>query len=436
MPARCTTWPCSSGFGAAAVNPYLAFETIDDMIADGHPRGRHPAPGPEELHQGGLQGRHQDHVQDGHLDGGLLHRRPGLRGRRPRPPTSSTSTSPAPSVAHRRGRASTSWPPRWPTGTAWPTRPADRAGPPRARGRRRVPVAARGRDPPLQPEDGVQAPARHPVQALRHLQGVHAGRRRPVRPAGHAAGPAAAAHRRPAARSRSTRWSRSSSIVTRFSTGAMSYGSISAEAHETLAIAMNRLGGQSNTGEGGEDADRFTPDANGDLRRSAIKQVASGRFGVTGEYLVNADDLQIKIAQGAKPGEGGQLPGHKVYPWIAKTRLLDARGRAHLAAAPPRHLLHRGHRPAHPRPQVGQPRGPGAREAGGRGGRGHGGGRGGQGPLRRGAHLRARRRHRGDARSPRSSTPASPGSSAWPRPSRRCWPTACATASWCRWTGS
>jgi glutamate synthase (NADPH) large chain len=111
-----------------------------------------------------------------------------------------------------------------------------------------------------------------------------------------------------------------SSIVRRFSTGAMSYGSISAEAHETLAIAMNRLGGRSNTGEGGEDAERFTRDASGDLRRSAVKQVASGRFGVTSHYLVNADDLQIKMAQGAKPGEGGQLPGHKVYPWIAKTR--------------------------------------------------------------------------------------------------------------------
>jgi glutamate synthase (NADPH/NADH) large chain len=109
-------------------------------------------------------------------------------------------------------------------------------------------------------------------------------------------------------------------IVRRFATGAMSYGSISAEAHETLAIAMNRLGGKSNTGEGGEDPERFRPDANGDLRRSAVKQVASGRFGVTSEYLVNADDLQIKMAQGAKPGEGGQLPGHKVYPWIAKTR--------------------------------------------------------------------------------------------------------------------
>ena len=111
-----------------------------------------------------------------------------------------------------------------------------------------------------------------------------------------------------------------SSIVQRFATGAMSYGSISAEAHQTLAIAMNRLGGRSNTGEGGEDPDRFIPDRNGDLRRSAVKQVASGRFGVTSEYLVNADDLQIKMAQGAKPGEGGQLPGYKIYPWIAKTR--------------------------------------------------------------------------------------------------------------------
>ena len=110
------------------------------------------------------------------------------------------------------------------------------------------------------------------------------------------------------------------SIVTRFSTGAMSYGSISQEAHETLAIAMNRLGAKSNTGEGGEDPERFVPLENGDSKRSAIKQVASGRFGVTSEYLVNADDIQIKMAQGAKPGEGGQLPGHKVYPWIAKTR--------------------------------------------------------------------------------------------------------------------
>ena len=110
------------------------------------------------------------------------------------------------------------------------------------------------------------------------------------------------------------------SIVTRFATGAISYGSISQEMHETLAIAMNRLGGRSNTGEGGEDPDRYTVDPNGDSRRSAVKQAASGRVGVTSEYLVNCDDIQIKIAQGAKPGEGGQLPGGKVYPWIATTR--------------------------------------------------------------------------------------------------------------------
>jgi glutamate synthase (NADPH/NADH) large chain len=129
-----------------------------------------------------------------------------------------------------------------------------------------------------------------------------------------------------------------SSIMARFSTGAMSYGSISAEAHETLAIAMNRIGGRSNTGEGGEDANRFTPDENGDLRRSAIKQVASGRFGVTGEYLVNADDLQIKISQGAKPGEGGQLPGFKIWPWIARTR--SSTPGVGLISPPPHHDIY------------------------------------------------------------------------------------------------
>ncbi len=110
------------------------------------------------------------------------------------------------------------------------------------------------------------------------------------------------------------------SIMKRFKSGAMSYGSISQEAHETLAIAMNRIGGKSNTGEGGEDPSRYVPLPNGDSKNSAIKQVASGRFGVTSQYLVNARELQIKMAQGAKPGEGGQLPGQKVYPWIAKVR--------------------------------------------------------------------------------------------------------------------
>ncbi|MGA2016649.1 MAG: glutamate synthase large subunit [Opitutaceae bacterium] len=128
------------------------------------------------------------------------------------------------------------------------------------------------------------------------------------------------------------------SIVKRFKTGAMSYGSISKEAHETLAIAMNRIGGKSNTGEGGEDPARYTPEPNGDSKNSAIKQVASGRFGVTSEYLVNARELQIKMAQGAKPGEGGQLPGSKVYPPIAKTRLTTAG--VGLISPPPHHDIY------------------------------------------------------------------------------------------------
>jgi len=127
-------------------------------------------------------------------------------------------------------------------------------------------------------------------------------------------------------------------IVKRFTTGAMSFGSISKEAHETLAIAMNRIGGKSNTGEGGEDEERFKPDPNGDLRRSAVKQVASARFGVTANYLVNADELQIKMAQGAKPGEGGQLPGHKVDEVIA--RLRHSISGVGLISPPPHHDIY------------------------------------------------------------------------------------------------
>ena len=161
-------------------------------------------------------------------------------------------------------------------------------------------------------------------------------------------------------------------IVKRFSTGAMSLGSISTEAHTTLAIAMNRIGGKSNTGEGGEDRNRYAPVkagetlasrlgrerveptsrcSAGDSLKSKIKQVASGRFGVTAEYLASAEQLQIKMAQGAKPGEGGQLPGRKVSEYIAAAALFDARRRADLAAAAPRHLFDRGPRAAHPRPE-------------------------------------------------------------------------------------
>jgi glutamate synthase (NADPH) large chain len=128
------------------------------------------------------------------------------------------------------------------------------------------------------------------------------------------------------------------SIVRRFKTGAMSYGSLSEEAHEALAIAMNRIGGKSNSGEGGEDPSRYAKDANGDWRRSAIKQVASGRFGVKSHYLVNADELQIKMAQGAKPGEGGQLPANKVYPWIGKVR--GSTPGVELISPPPHHDIY------------------------------------------------------------------------------------------------
>ncbi len=200
-----------------------------------------------------------------------------------------------------------------------------------------------------------------------------------------------------------------SAIMRRFSTGAMSYGSISAEAHETLAIAMNRIGGKSNTGEGGEDPERLHDPA----RRSAVKQVASGRFGVTAEYLTNADDLQIKMAQGAKPGEGGQLPGHKVYPWIAKTRYSTPGVGSDQPPAASRHLLDRGPQAADPRPQELQPGGARARQARRRDGCRYRRRRSVQGQGRRRVDLRSRRRDRGQptdvAQARRRSVGAGPG---------------------------
>ncbi len=119
------------------------------------------------------------------------------------------------------------------------------------------------------------------------------------------------------------------SIVKRFKTGAMSYGSISKEAHETMAIAMNMIGGKSNSGEGGESIERLTIGSDGLNKCSKIKQVASGRFGVTSRYLVSAEEIQIKMAQGAKPGEGGHLPGKKVYPWVAKNKIFNTGGKSY-----------------------------------------------------------------------------------------------------------
>ena len=183
-------------------------------------------------------------------------------------------------------------------------------------------------------------------------------------------------------------------IVRRFSTGAMSYGSISREAHTTLAIAMNRIGGKSNTGEGGEESDRYKPLPNGNSMRSAIKQVASGRFGVTAEYLVNSDMMQIKIAQGAKPGEGGQLPGHKVDKTIAKVRHSTPGVGLDFAAAASRHLFDRGPGAAHLRPEERQSRRRRLGQARLRGRRRHRRRRRVEGALRPRHHRRLRGRHR------------------------------------------
>ena len=221
-----------------------------------------------------------------------------------------------------------------------------------------------------------------------------------------------------------------SEIVKRFVTGAMSYGSISIEAHQTLAIAMNRLGGKSNTGEGGEDVDRLLDP----VRRSAIKQVASGRFGVTSAFLVNAAEIQIKMAQGAKPGEGGQLPGSKVYPWIAATRHATAGRRADLAAAASRHLLHRGSQAADPRPAQRQPGRGRVGQAGVGARRRHGRGRRHQGARRQGDRRRQRRRHRRRAADLAQAHRATLGTRAWPRRSRRCGSTSSANRSRCRST--
>ena len=205
-----------------------------------------------------------------------------------------------------------------------------------------------------------------------------------------------------------------SEIVKRFATGAMSFGSISKEAHETLAIAMNRIGGKSNTGEGGEDEERFQRDPNGDWRRSAIKQVASARFGVTTNYLVNADELQIKIAQGAKPGEGGQLPGHKVDEVIARVRhSIPGVG---LISPPPHHDIYSIEdlaqliydlKNVNPQARISVKL---VAEVG-RGNRGRGRR---QGACRRGADQRTRRRHRRFAAHFASNMPAFPGNSGSP----------------------
>ena len=223
----------------------------------------------------------------------------------------------------------------------------------------------------------------------------------------------------------------------RFKTGAMSYGSISKEAHETLAIAMNRIGGKSNTGEGGEDPERYQAACRTAIRRTrAIKQVASGRFGVTSEYLVSANELQIKMAQGAKPGEGGQLPGAQGLSVDREDAAHDAGRRAHLAAAASRHLFDRRSRGADSRSEEREPRCAHQREARRRSRRRHRSPRASRRRTRTWCSsavttaARARRRRR------RSSTRACRGSSASPKRTRRSCSTICAAASPSRPTAS
>ncbi len=321
------------GYGCAVVNPYLAFETIEGMIREGMVAKVDTQACLQELCEGGHQGRHQGDVQDGHLRHSELSRRAGVRGRGPAPGRH-RSILHLDRLAHRRRRHG-----------------RDRAGsadaPSRARSRRgrrtvtpcRPAVCTSGA-----PMANLTCSIRSPSTACRRRCAPTAtpstSRTRSLidDQSKNLATLRGLLEFKPADAVPIEEVESVESIVKRFKTGAMSYGSISKEAHETLAIAMNRIGGKSNTGEGGEDPERYQPLPNGDSKNSAIKQVASGRFGVTSQYLVNASELQIKMAQGAKPGEGGQLPGTKVYPWIAKTRHTTAG--VGLISPPPHHDIY------------------------------------------------------------------------------------------------
>ena len=302
------------GYGAAAVNPYLAFESVEDLIATGVLTGIEPAQGGPQLRQGARQGRPEDHVEDGHLDRRVVLRGAGLRGRRAGRRGWSSATSPAPPARS----AASGWPRsrrgRRPPRPRLPGQPG-RAGAPAAGGRRRVPVAARGRGAPVQPGDGVPAPARHPQRAVRRVpRGTPtrwtSWRPRPARCAACSAshGAAAGADRggRAGHRDRQAVRHRRDVVRVDLGRGARDAGDRDEPPRRPVQHRRGRRG-------------RRAP-ATTRCGASAVKQVASGRFGVTSEYLVTADDIQIKMAQGAKPGEGGQLPGYKVYPWIARTR--------------------------------------------------------------------------------------------------------------------
>ena len=399
-------------------------------------REAHPEGGAEALHQGDRQGHAEGHGQDGHLDLSVLLRRADLRRRRAALELREASTSPArtrrwKASACARSRARRPSVTARPSATCrcWRTRSMWAASTPTASAARRTCGGRRGRRPAAR---GARQPARQ-VSRLR------AADQRPVRAADDAARPVPAEERRrrwAASRCRSRRSSRPPRSCKRFSTGAMSFGSISREAHTTLAIAMNRIGGKSNTGEGGEEADRFKPLPNGDSMRSAIKQVASGRFGVTAEYLVNSqhDADQDGAGRQARRGRPAARPQGRCHH--RQGAPFDAGRRPHLAAAAPRHLFDRGPGAADLRSEERQSAGRRLGEARLRGRRRHGGGGRRQGARRSRDHLRLRGRHRCLAADLASSTPARPGRSASPRRTRRWSATGCAAASPCRSTAA
>ena len=305
------------GYGAGTINPYVAFETLDDLIRQGWITGIDHDEAVYRYRKAIKKGRRQGDVQDGHQRHPELSRCSDLRGDRAQRGISSRPISTRP----RRGSAAWAWP-RSPrrrstiTTAPLPAETASRHGSWRVASTSGGGMASSTCSTPRPSSGSSTRPRPAGTISSRNIRGmVDEQTERLCTLRGlfefqfDKCQPVPIEEVEPA-----------ESIVKRFATGAMSYGSISAEAHETLAIAMNRMGAKSNTGEGGEDPERYKPLANGDSKKSAIKQVASGRFGVTSEYLMSAVELQIKMAQGAKPGEGGQLPGHKVWPWIAKVR--------------------------------------------------------------------------------------------------------------------
>ncbi len=409
------------GYGASAINPYLMLETprpAGARRADRAQRARRQRDpdrrrdGRAERRQSDRQRAPEDDLQDGDLDDPVLPGGADLRGRGAREGADRRPLHPH-RLADRRHRPRGAGRPRRSSATPAPTRrrrtrccrsagstPGGATASITCGTPRRSPWSSMPCAPPTATSrpPSRETPSPRRTSATARLSRSTANTRGPstrTRRAGRPCGVCwrSAAEWR-ASRSPSRRSSPAKEIVRRFCTGAMSLGSISREAHETLAIAMNRLGGRSNTGEGGEDPSRFTPDQNGDRRRSAIKQVASGRFGVTIHYLVNADELQIKMAQGAKPGEGGQLPGDKVDAYIGSIRHTTPGVGLISPATAPRHLLDRGPQAADLRPALREPERAGVGQARLRG-RGRDRRRGRlQGQRRPGPDRGPRRRHR------------------------------------------